>query len=86
MTSLQPFIKPMRTLLLAGVAVIALGGCALNRMPSPDYSGMPAAQSQQSLAELTARFTGDVRGFADEHLLRLPQVVRLDLQSAEFLI
>jgi Flp pilus assembly protein TadD len=48
----------MRALLLAGVAALAISACASNRgsMPSPDYSGMPAAQSQQSLAELTARY------------------------------
>lgn len=58
MTSLIPYFKPLRTLLLAGVAVVAISACASNRgtMPSPDYSGMPAAQSQQSLAELTARY------------------------------
>lgn len=58
MTPLYPFYKPLRTLLLAGVAVVAISACASNRgnMPSPDYSGMPAAQSQQTLAELTARY------------------------------
>lgn len=50
--------KPLRILLLAGVTAAVLAGCASNRgsMPSPDYSGMPAGQSQQSLAELTARY------------------------------
>ena len=58
MTPLKLFYKPLRTLLLAGVAVIAISACASNRgnMPSPDYSGMPAAQSQQTLAALTARY------------------------------
>ncbi|HEY8576091.1 MAG TPA: tetratricopeptide repeat protein [Devosia sp.] len=58
MLSLAQFCKPMRALLLAGVAALAISACASNRgsMPSPDYSGMPAAQSQQSLAELTARY------------------------------
>jgi Flp pilus assembly protein TadD len=47
----------MRTLLLAGVAVVAISACASNRgMSSPDYSGLPAGQSQQTLAELTARY------------------------------
>ena len=50
--------NPLRILLLAGVTAAVLAGCASNRgsMPSPDYSGMPAGQSQQSLAELTARY------------------------------
>ncbi|SEP70151.1 Flp pilus assembly protein TadD, contains TPR repeats [Devosia sp. YR412] len=56
MTSLIPFIKPLRNLLLAGVAVVALTACASNRMPSPDYSGMAAGQTQQTLGELTARY------------------------------
>lgn len=58
MTTLNQFIKPMRSLLLAGVAVVALGACASNRgnIGSTDYSGMAAGQSQQTLAELTARY------------------------------
>ncbi|QQR36076.1 tetratricopeptide repeat protein [Devosia oryziradicis] len=58
MTPLNRLRKPLRNLLLAGVAAVAISACASNRgsMPSPDYSGMPAAQSQQSLAELTARY------------------------------
>ncbi len=58
MTSLQSLIKPMRALLLAGIAAVALSACASNRgsMPSPDYSGMPAGQTHQSLNELTARY------------------------------
>ncbi|HEV7346382.1 MAG TPA: tetratricopeptide repeat protein [Devosia sp.] len=49
--------RPLHTMMLAGVAVVALSACASNRgMPSPDYSGMPAAQTQSSLGELTARY------------------------------
>jgi Flp pilus assembly protein TadD len=57
-TSLTRLYRPLRTVLLAGVAVVAISACASNRgsMPSPDYSGMPAGQSQQGLAELTARY------------------------------
>ncbi|SFC82238.1 Flp pilus assembly protein TadD, contains TPR repeats [Devosia psychrophila] len=55
-TTLTHFIKPLRSLLLAGVAVVAISACASNRMPSPDYSGMAAGQSQQTLGELTARY------------------------------
>ena len=55
-TSLTHLIKPLRSLLLAGVAVVAISACASNRMPSPDYSGMAAGQSQQTLGELTARY------------------------------
>jgi Flp pilus assembly protein TadD len=58
MLSLNRLVRPLRVLLLAGVAAVAISACASNRgsMPSPDYSGMPAGQSQQSLAELTARY------------------------------
>ncbi|MFN4210558.1 MAG: tetratricopeptide repeat protein [Devosia sp.] len=57
MTSLDRFYRPLRMLLLAGVAVVALGACASNRgMSATDYSGLPAGQSHQTLAELTARY------------------------------
>lgn len=58
MLSLNRLVRPLRVLLLAGVAAVAISACASNRgsMPSPDYSGMPAGQSQQSLVELTARY------------------------------
>lgn len=58
MTSLNHLIKPLRSILLAGVAVVAISACASNRgsMPSPDYSGMAAGQTQQTLGELTARY------------------------------
>jgi Flp pilus assembly protein TadD len=57
-TSLKRSLKPLRTLLLAGLAVVSISACASNRgsMPSPDYSGMAAGQSQQSLGELAARY------------------------------
>lgn len=57
-TSLKRSFKPLRTLLLAGIAVVSISACASNRgsMPSPDYSGMAAGQSQQSLGELAARY------------------------------
>jgi Flp pilus assembly protein TadD len=57
-TSLRRFHRPLRNLLLAGVAVLAISACASNRgsMPSPDYSGMPAAQAHQGLTELTSRY------------------------------
>jgi Flp pilus assembly protein TadD len=63
MTSLHSLFKPLRALLLAGAAAMALSACATNRtsMASPDYSGMPAAQTQQSLAELTARYKANPR-------------------------
>ncbi|HTM78917.1 MAG TPA: hypothetical protein VL133_14985, partial [Devosia sp.] len=50
------FAKSLRLMLLAGTAVIALTGCAMNSTISPDYSGQPRAQAQQSLAELGARY------------------------------
>ena len=58
MLSLPAIVKPMRTLMLAGVAVVALAACATNRTsaPSTDYSGMPAAQSQQTLGDLAGQY------------------------------
>lgn len=59
MTALNRFYKPLRVLMLAGVAAVALGACASNRTSvtgSVDYSGMSAGQSQQTVAELTARY------------------------------
>ncbi len=51
-------VRIARSLLLAGVAAIALSACASNRgqMGSTDYSGMPAAAGQANLGELTARY------------------------------
>jgi Flp pilus assembly protein TadD len=48
----------MRIVLLAGVAAIALSACASNRasMTQPDFSGQSAAASQQTLADLAARY------------------------------
>jgi Flp pilus assembly protein TadD len=57
-TTLTRLYGPMRSLLLAGLAAALLSACASNRgsMPSPDYSGMPASQSHQSIGDLTARY------------------------------
>lgn len=56
MLSHHRFFRPLRSWLMVGVAAVALGACASNRTVSPDYSGRPAAESQQTLAELTARY------------------------------
>ncbi|MDB5622830.1 MAG: tetratricopeptide repeat protein [Devosia sp.] len=49
--------KTLQCMLLAGATTLLLAGCAANRsMPGPDYAGMPAAQAQQGLAELTERY------------------------------
>lgn len=63
MTTLDRSLKALRTVLIAGVAVVALGACASNRgsMPSPDYTGMAAGQSQQSLTQLAARYKSNPR-------------------------
>lgn len=63
MTFLYTNFKSVRTLLMAGVAIVALGACASNRSsaPSPDYSGMSAGQSQASLGELSARYKSNPR-------------------------
>ena len=50
------FAKSLRLLLLAGLSVVAMAGCAMNSTISPDYSGQPRGQMQQSLAELGARY------------------------------
>ena len=51
-------IGSLRCALLIGVAAVGLAGCAVNRgsMPSPDYSGMARGDTQQTLAELGARY------------------------------
>ena len=63
MTFLDTSTTTMRTLLLAGVAVLALSACASNRgsAPSPDYSGLPAAQSQATLGQLAGRYKSNPR-------------------------
>jgi len=53
-----------RTLLLCGVAVLALSACASNRtssMRSPDFSGMSAAQAHSTLGELAGRYKANPR-------------------------
>jgi Flp pilus assembly protein TadD len=54
----QTVVKSMRVVLLAGVAALALSACASNRasMAQPDFAGQPGAASQQTLAELSARY------------------------------
>lgn len=63
MTSLKPIFLPLRALLFAGVAALALSACASNRggMAGADYSGLSIAQSQQTLGELTARYKRNPR-------------------------
>ena len=61
MTPLNRIPRTIRAVLLAGVAAAALGACASNRMASPDYSGRPATENQQTLAELTARYKSNPR-------------------------
>jgi len=56
--SLLPRLK---LLLLAGVATIALAGCAMNMastapVPSPDYSGQTADETQATVSQLAARY------------------------------
>lgn len=62
-TSAIGLSKPLRNLLLVGITAALLAGCATNRtsMPSPDYSGMAAGQTQQTLADLTARYKSNPR-------------------------
>lgn len=53
-------IRLVRTVLLAGVAAIALSACAMNRpstsMASADYSGLSQAQTQETLTQLGQRY------------------------------
>jgi Flp pilus assembly protein TadD len=50
------FARSLHVLMLAGVAAVALSGCAMNTTASPDYSGQPRGQVQQSVGELGARY------------------------------
>lgn len=63
MSAISRFAKPLRGLLLAGVAALALSACASNRgdLGNTDYSGLPAGQSTASLADLTARYKANPR-------------------------
>lgn len=50
--------RAFRTLLLAGVAALALSACASNRgqLGNTDHSGLTASQNQANLGELTERY------------------------------
>lgn len=62
MTSLARPFQPLRNLLVVTVMAAVLGGCALNStLQGPDYSGLPAAQTQQGLAELGGRYKSNPR-------------------------
>lgn len=57
MTSKHRFWKPARALLLASTAALLVTACASNRgVSSMDNGGPSAAQTQQSLGELAARY------------------------------
>lgn len=58
-----PDARPLRALLLAGVAALALSACASNRasVRSPDFSGQSQAEAQTTLGELAARFKKNPR-------------------------
>ena len=57
MRALPSLPKTLRGALLAGVATLLLAGCASNRGgPGPEYAGLPAAEAQQGLGELTERY------------------------------
>lgn len=63
MLPLTRIASTLRGMLLVGVAVTALSACASNRgqLGNADYSGMPAAQGQATLAELSARYKSNPR-------------------------
>ena len=62
-SSLFRLTKPLRIVLLAGAAAATISACASTRTaaPAPDYSTLPAAQAQQGLVELTARYRANPR-------------------------
>jgi len=55
--------KSFKTILLIGVAAVALSACASNRstMPTPDYSGLSKTQAQATLSQLSARYKSNPR-------------------------
>lgn len=64
MTAHNSVFRPLRVLMLTGVAALALSACASNRTSvsaSADYSGLTAAQGQHSVAELMARYKANPR-------------------------
>lgn len=63
LSSLFRLTKPLRFVLLAGAAAATLSACASTRTAAPatDYSVLPAAQAQQGLVELTARYRANPR-------------------------
>lgn len=63
MLPLSRIARPMRAMLMVGVAMATLAACASNRgqLGNTDYSGLPAAQGQATLAELSARYKANPR-------------------------
>ena len=59
--TLTQFSRATRTLLMVGVAAVALSACASNRgtVRSPDYSGLSQMEAQTNLAQLAAQFERD---------------------------
>lgn len=55
--------RRLRSVLLAGVAALALSACASNRasMTSPDYSGLSVSEAQQNVGQLGARYQANPR-------------------------
>lgn len=54
-------LRPLKSLLLAGAAAVALAGCAVNvastaPMRSPDYSGQTADEAQATVGQLATRY------------------------------
>ncbi len=63
MLPLSRIARPVRAMLMVGVAMASLTACASNRgqLGSTDYSGLPAAQGQATLAELSSRYKSNPR-------------------------
>ena len=83
MTFLHARASTIRTLLMAGVAIVALGACASNRgsAPSPDYAGLSAGQSQATLGELTNRYKANPRDKG--HIIHYAAALRAVGQSGQ---
>ncbi len=63
MLQLSRFSRPLRAILLVGLAAVALSACASNRSStqSPDFSGMARGDAQANLEQLTAQYKANPR-------------------------
>lgn len=83
LSSLFQRTKPLRVVLCAGAAALTISACASTRNngPLPDYAAAPAAQAQQGLVELTARYRANPRDKAT--IIHYAAALRAAGQSAQ---